>query len=476
LNAEHSLPILQGHEILTATGGIPIQGNISGVFYGISTDSRKITQGNLFIPLKGERYDGHDFLAVAEKNGATGLLVQTDLAEKSLSIDKNTTIILVEDTLKALGDIAHFWRKKFSASVVAITGSSGKTTTKEMTADIVQLSRNIVKAQGNFNNLVGVPLTILNLHDTHDVMILEMGTNKRGEIERLSRIAEPDIGLITNIGPAHLEGLKSLDVITEEKCDLFRNMAVSGTAIVNMDDEAIRKASHFWRGKRITFGLVDNADVSAENIKNRGRKGISFTLRTGSFKDEIHLSVAGEHNIYNALAAAASSWALGIEYPDICEGLATFKPISGRMEIFQLKNAAYIINDTYNANPASVREALKSLKDLRGKHDSAVILGDMLELGEHAYEMHEAIGSLMADTGVGTIFLRGRLSQATAAGAMKRNMPKDRIVFFESPEDIFPRLKSSLKKGDWILVKGSRIMKMENIVQAIIDTFGTERE
>lgn len=474
MKSQQSTPIFQGQEILTATGGIPVQGNLAGHLRGISTDSREITPGSLFIPLKGERYDGHDFLAAAVRGGPAGLLVQKDSETKRLSLDKDITIILVEDTLRALGDIAHYWRKKFTASVVAITGSSGKTTTKEMIAGIAELTKNVIKAQGNFNNLVGVPITLLRLSGQHDVMILEMGTNRPGEIERLTRIAEPDIGLITNIGPAHLEGLKSLDGVREEKCDLFRNMAASGIAIMNMDDNSIQTSAHVWRGKRITFGLSGDADVAAENIRKEGGRGGSFTLRTGGIRQEIHLSVTGEHNIYNALAAAASSWALGIEPPIICQGLTAFTPLSGRMEICQLKNGAFIINDTYNANPASVREALKTLNDLRGNHRSTVILGDMLELGDRAYEMHEGIGSLMADTGVGTIFLRGRFSRATAAGALKRKMQGNRIFFFETPEEIISHLKPTLQEGDWILVKGSRMTKMEEIVQIMVTEFGAD--
>jgi len=474
MTAEQCLPVFQGHDILKATGGTLIQGNPAGFLSGISTDSRRITKGNLFIPLKGDRYEGHDYLNAAVKEGAAGLLVQKDSEKKYLSFDESITIVLVEDTLKALGDIAHYWRKKFAASVVAITGSSGKTTTKEMIAGISGLEKNVMKAQGNFNNLVGVPLTLLNLREQHDAAILELGTNRRGEIERLTRIAEPDIGLITNIGPAHLEGLKSLDVVREEKCDLFRNMAASKVAIINMDDEALRTAGNIWHGKRITFGLGQDADVSAENIIKKGKQGVSFTLRIAGKRHYVHLSVTGEHNVYNALAAAASSWALGIEHDTIRQGLMAFTPITGRMEICQLKNGAFIINDTYNANPASVREALKVLKDLRGSHSGTVILGDMLELGDRAEEMHEGIGSLMADTGVGTIFLRGRLSRATAAGALKRNVPDNRIFFFETPEEVIPHLKSTLKKGDWILVKGSRMMKMEEVVRTIVETFGLE--
>ncbi len=348
--------------------------------------------------------------------------------------------------------------------------------TKEMIAAIAGSSRKVVKSRGNYNNLIGLPLSILRIEEGHEVAILEMGANTRGEISRLTRIAEPDIGIITNIGPAHLEGFKSLDVVREEKLDLFRNMMETGVAAINLDDENLLISEKEWRGEKVTFGFMQNADVSAENIENKGYGGVSFTIKIADFRQKIDISIIGDHNIHNALAAAAASWALGIDFAAICQGLTLFQPISGRMEIHRLDNGAFIINDTYNANPASFRAALETLKSLKGDYRSIVIMGDMLELGDRAEEMHEGIGSLMADTEVDTIFLRGRLSPATAAGASKRNIPADRIIFFENPEEILSRLSSRVKKGDWILVKGSRLTKMEDTVRKIIDLFGTDVE
>jgi UDP-N-acetylmuramoyl-tripeptide--D-alanyl-D-alanine ligase len=474
LKAELSIAELDGNEILNATGGTLVVGGMETLFRGVSTDSRQIVRGSLFIPLIGEKFDGHDFITAAVKNGASGFLLQKGSENKIRENFADTTIIRVGDTLKALGDIAHFWRKKFRATVAAITGSSGKTTTKEMLAGIAGLTKKVIKAQGNYNNLIGLPLTVLQINAQHELAILEMGTNTRGEIGRLTDIAEPDIGLITNIGPAHLEGFKSVETVREEKLDLFRNMPDAGVAIINLDDERLRVADKDWRGKRVTFGLRKDADVSAEGIETKGIKGVEFTIRMGSFKQEITVQTAGIHNVYNALAAAASSWALRIDFPTICQGLTAFQPISGRMEIHRLKNGAFIIDDTYNANPASFREALKTLRDLRGNQKSTVIMGDMLELGEQAEVMHEGIGSLMADTGVDTIYLRGRLSPATAAGALKRKMLKGQIVFFESPDEIIDRLASHVKRGDWILVKGSRQTRMEQAVEKIIEAFGIE--
>lgn len=474
MKEEQTLPIFSALEIVHATGGNMLSGRGEVIFNGVSTDSRQIVKGSLFIPLKGEKFDGHEFIADAVSAGAAGFLIQKGSEYTLHQTFEHATVISVGDTLTALGDIAHFWRKKRSAAIVAITGSSGKTTTKEMIATIAGMTKKVTKARGNFNNLIGLPLSILQIGDRHEVAILEMGTNAPGEIGRLTRIAEPDIGVITNIGPAHLEGLKTLDAVRDEKCDLFRTMPDTGVAIINIDDKKLLVSEKEWRGQKVTFGFSEKADVSADNIKINGRERTTFTIKIAKFRQDITMSTIGSHNIYNALAAAASSCALGIEYPTICQGLMAFQPISGRMEIHRLNNGAFIINDTYNANPASFRAALETLQDLKGNHRSIVIMGDMLELGEQAEELHEGIGSLMADTEVGIIFLRGRLSPATAAGALKRNMPKEQIIFFEAPDEIMPRLSSSMKKGDCILVKGSRQTKMEDTVQKIMEVFGLE--
>jgi UDP-N-acetylmuramoyl-tripeptide--D-alanyl-D-alanine ligase len=474
LKAELSTPELIANEVLIATGGTLADGSAETLFRGVSTDSRQVLRGCLFIPLIGEKFDGHDFIAVAIRDGASGFLLKKGSEDRMREKFADATVICVEDTLKALGDIAHFWRKKFRTVVVAITGSSGKTTTKEMIAGIAGIKKKIIKAEGNFNNLIGLPMTVLNINAQHELAILEMGTNTRGEIHRLTEIAEPDMGLITNIGPAHLEGFKSVETVREEKLDLFRNMPDDGVAIINSDDERLQLTEKDWRGKRVTFGLRKDADVSAEAIETKGMKGVGFTIKMGSFRQEIIISTAGIHNIYNALAAAASSWALGIDFSTICQGLTAFQTISGRMEINRLKNGAFIINDTYNANPASFGEALRTLRDLKGNQKSTVIMGDMLELGDQAEVMHEDIGSLMADTGVDTIYLRGRLSPATAAGALKRKISKDQIAFFENPDEIIERLAAHVKRGDWILVKGSRQTRMEKVVESIIEAFGIE--
>jgi UDP-N-acetylmuramoyl-tripeptide--D-alanyl-D-alanine ligase len=462
-----------GREVMEATNGTLLRGDAAQMFADVSTDTREQQAGKLFIPLPGPRFDGHDFIPAAVKSGAAGLLIREGEEYRLREIEGqgSVTVISVRDTLAALGDIAHFWRKKFPISVVAITGSAGKTTTKEMTAQILGRIKNTLQTEGNFNNLVGLPLTLLRLRQMHEVAIVEMGTNVPGEIARLSRLAAPDVGLITNIGPAHLEGLKSVAMVKEEKGELFRQLAESGTAVVNVDDEAVRDLAARRSGRSVTYGLCGKADVAASEV-TMSRQGLSFILSIGSDKGRVEMAVAGTHNLMNALAAAAISSALSIPLDVIRQGLQSFKPVPGRMEIIPLKNGGFLIDDSYNANPVSVREALMTLQKLRADHRGTVILGDMLELGGQTEAWHEEIGGLLATTGVDRLFLRGAFTRMTAAGAQKKGLSRASIFFPATSEDIVAELRSSRQEGEWLLVKGSRAMKMEEVVKGIIAEFG----
>ena len=471
----NDLPVFSLKDVLKATAGTLVSGAQEVPFYGISTDSRLISKGNLFIALKGENFDGHDFVMRALTQGATGILVHDEEKINQIPKDKTFTIIKVTDTLTALGDLAHEWRKRFSIPVIGLTGSSGKTTTKEMIAAIVSRKKNILKTEGNLNNLIGVPQTIFRLTSKHELMVLEMGTNTRGEIKRLTQIAEPNIGLITNIGPAHLAGFGSIDVVREEKNDLFLNLPPSGVAVINLDDEAISVASEKWNGRKITFSMSPNADVTVRDIEKNGIKGMRFNLVIGGSAQMVEMKIAGLHHVYNAMAAAAAAVAAGIDHKTISKGLTAFRPFSGRMEMIKLHNGSFLLDDSYNANPASVREALMTLKDLKNGHNGYVFLGDMLELGADAVEMHRKIGMLIATIGINTLFLQGDFSEVTAAGAMEGGLSPQNIFFLSGDEKGITYLKKHLKKGDWILVKGSRRMKMEKIVSQIYDDFGGDK-
>jgi UDP-N-acetylmuramoyl-tripeptide--D-alanyl-D-alanine ligase len=468
------LPQLNVREIRKAAGAVLVPGRREGEFRGVSTDSRLVAKGNLFVALVGEHFDGHDFLKTAVQAGATGVVIRRDRQEKVAGLPADVAVLSVEDTLKALGDIAHYWRMKFKVPVVAITGSSGKTTTKEMAANILGQTKAVLKNEGNYNNLIGLPLTLFRLEARHEAVVLEMGTNRPGEIRRLTEIAEPDIGVVTNVGPAHLEGLKSLKMVREEKGDLFRTMSGRGTAVINIDDPNLSHWEERWEGRTITFGIEKPAEVCAEHISQEGEKGTIFTLVSGTGSREVTMATIGNHNVYNALAAAAAARACGIPFDKICRGLMSFKPVAGRMEVHRLKNGAFLINDAYNANPASVGEALKTLRELKGESRSVVVIGDMLELGEASERLHGDIGRMIGETGVAKVFLRGRFAGAVAQGAMKKGLRREQIHIDLSPEEIAESLKRGLKEGDWALVKGSRRMKMEDIVQAIVRTIGVE--
>jgi len=344
-----------------------------------------------------------------------------------------------------------------------------------MAAAIMGREKNLLKNEGNLNNLVGLPLTIFRMNAAHEAAVLEMGTNRRGEIARLTEIASPTVGLVTNVGPAHLEGLQSLETIREEKGDLYRVMDGRGTAVINLDDPLLAPWAAQWKGRKITFGIDADADVTASRIAHEAERGTVFTLLAEGVSREILLPVLGFHNVSNALAAAAAALGAGLGFDAICQGLMAFRPVGGRMEVYRLKNGACLIDDTYNANPASVAAALKTLQGLKGECKSTVILGDMLELGDEAERYHEEIGRAVVETGVGKAYLRGDFARSTAKGALKRGMKGDQILVDLSTEETVAHLKACLRTGDWVLVKGSRKMKMEEIVQAILGTIGVAK-
>ncbi|MBW2636800.1 MAG: UDP-N-acetylmuramoyl-tripeptide--D-alanyl-D-alanine ligase [Deltaproteobacteria bacterium] len=468
------IPVFSTDEIIEATGGVLIGQRSDRRFEGLSTDSRTTGKRSCFVPLVGERFDGHDYIADALKKGATAVLCSKARRELAASFPRDISAIIVDDTLKALGDMARFWKKQFAIPVVAITGSSGKTTTKEMMAAIAGISMNVLKNKGNFNNLIGLPLTLLELNSGQEMAIVEMGTNSRGEIKRLTEISEPDIGVVTNIGPAHLEGFGSLESVRDEKGDLLLGMKRSGMAITNGDDEMSAGLAHKWQGRKITFGMRRDADVRARDVVMKGQGTMAFKLDIGKTCRMVEIAAPGIHNVYNALAAAAAALASGIAHDDIYSGLNKFRQISGRMSIHRLKNGAYLVDDAYNANPASVREALVTLKELRGREESIVVFGDMLELGDGSEKLHEEAGMVMAETGVRKIFLRGNFSRAVARGLTRGGVGEDHIFFADSPDLLVDHLREYLCPQHWLLVKGSRGMKMERFVQAIVDEFGEE--
>ncbi len=431
---------------------------------GVSIDSRNIKEGELFIAIKGDRFDGHDFVPEAIRKGAWGALVERSALEnkyESFGVLKN--IMPVEDTLFALQEMAYTHRKKYSIPVVGITGSNGKTTTKEMLAGIMQRKGPVLKNEGNLNNHIGVPLTLLKLDARHRVAVIEMGMSAAGEIDLLARLVSPDVGVITNVGPAHLEFLGTMDMVAEAKAEMLGNLRTGGTAVFNADDRYFETLKKKWNGRVISFGIATRADVSASEIR-QDSDFTDFTLTAGGPKVNVRLRTVGRHNIYNALAAAGAAIAAGMSLDAVKCGLDEFSPVAMRSEL-KLVHGRTVLADYYNANPESVKAALETLVSLRTGVQSIAVLGDMLELGDKTEEAHREIGRTAARVGVNVLITVGALSKYILEGAHAGGMPKSRLFTAGSHAEAADLLKKCSKNGDAVLIKGSRGMKMEKILE-----------
>jgi len=462
--------ILSIEEVLKATGGKLLQGKEGIFFRGIATDSRTVAEGELFIALKGVRFDGHHYALEALEKMAGGVMIEEEkVGDIRWNGYRSRVVIAVKDTLRALGDLARDRRRKYKTPVVALTGSNGKTTTKEMISACLETTFPVLKTRGNFNNLIGLPLTLLNLTEEERVVILEMGMNVPGEIRRLTEIAEPDVGLITNIQKVHLEGMGSLERLKEEKGELFRRMKKNGTIIVNRDDPRVIDLASEFSGQRITFGIENPADVMAKEIRLRAAGGTSFTLRIEGEEIEITLPLLGRHFVPNALAAVAVASLFGIEVKKAKEALEGFQPSPMRMEIVYLEGGKTLINDAYNANPGSMELALETLTEMKGKGRAIAVLGDMLELGSHTEEAHQQVGQKAEELSIDLLLTLGEQAPVVAESAIRHGLPPEKAKVVESHREAISILKEIMREGDWVLVKGSRRMAMEKIVEGLTE-------
>jgi UDP-N-acetylmuramoyl-tripeptide--D-alanyl-D-alanine ligase len=431
---------------------------------GVSIDSRNIQAGELFIAIKGGRFDGHDFVPEAIRKGAWGAVVERSaLEDKYGSLGNLKNILPVEDTLIALQEMSHMHRENYPLPVVAITGSNGKTTTKEMLASIMKQKGPVLKNEGNLNNHIGVPLTLLKLEARHRAAVIEMGMSATGEIDLLSRLVSPDVGIITNIGPAHLEFLGSLDMVAEAKAEMLGNLKSDGTAVFNADDRYFETLRKKWNGRVVSFGIGSRATVSASDIR-QDKDFTDFTLTTDGSKIKVKLRTVGRHNVYNALAAAAAAIATGMSLDAVKSGLDDFAPVAMRSEL-KLIHGRTVLADYYNANPGSVQAALEMLISLRTGLQSIAVLGDMLELGNATDEAHKEIGRTAARLGVNVLITLGALSKYMLEGAAEAGMPKSRLFAAGSHAEAAELLRKHSKNGDTVLIKGSRGMKMEKILE-----------
>ncbi|SEF88797.1 UDP-N-acetylmuramoyl-tripeptide--D-alanyl-D-alanine ligase [Nitrosomonas ureae] len=439
-------------------------------FTGVSTDSRTLTQGELFVALIGERFDGGKFVSDAREKGAAAVMLQKDAEPAGLPGD--FPVIRVKDSRLGLGELAAYWRNRFSLPVIGVTGSNGKTTTKEMIAAILHVAASgdasindpaerVLATAGNLNNDIGVPQMLLRLRQQHQYAVIEMGMNHVGEIAYLTQLARPSIAVITNAGAAHIEGLGSVEAVARAKAEIFVGLDQSGTAIINADDQY----ASLWRecaGAReiIDFGLTENTQVSA--VYQLGRLVNTLQLRLPDATVEVKLQAPGVHNIYNALAAAAVAWTLGIRKEWIAAGLERFQSVQGRLQKKCGLHHALLIDDTYNANPESVRAALAVLAAAEGK--KILVLGDMGELGQLAIDLHRTIGRDARKAGLDQLLTLGKLS-AYAAEEFGKG-----ARHFNSIDELLKVTQSLLADDVTLLVKGSRFMQMERVVRQLEQT------
>ncbi|MEX2517069.1 MAG: UDP-N-acetylmuramoyl-tripeptide--D-alanyl-D-alanine ligase [Gammaproteobacteria bacterium] len=448
--ADNFMITMQTHELAQVLNGQSLGDDV--VFNGVSTDSRQLHGGELFVALHGENFDGHTFVDRARDAGAAALLLDHE-------VNTELPAVHVTDTRAALGQLATDWRRRFKLPVVAVTGSNGKTTVKEMLSHILGSKDDVLATQGNLNNDIGVPLTLFRLGAEHKYAVIEMGANHAGEIAGLVQIAQPAVALITQCAPAHLEGFGSIEGVARAKAEIYSGLAANGTAVINADDDYAELWLQLSRGKKqLLFGLQQSADVYAGNINFNADASSQFELVTPAGSADVQLPLAGQHNIMNALAAAAAATALGIATPVIAARLARLQPVAGRLVRVAGRNGSLILDDTYNANPGSLRAALEVLVALPAR--PWLVLGDMGELGAEAEALHAAAGEQARALGVERLYGVGELSRAAvdAFGAGGRH--------YSDVDALNAALTEELAAGVVMLVKGSRSSRMERVIAA----------
>ncbi len=447
-------------EVLAATCGELAHLGDRIRFPGVTTDTRAIRPGELFVAIRGATHDGHHYLAEAVQRGAGAVVVERIGAEQPLACG----IVVVRETLAALGDLAAFHRRRRTARVLAVAGSNGKTTTKEMTTAILHEAfgaDDVLHTHGTQNNLVGLPLTLLRLGASQRVAVLELGMNGPGEVWRLAEIAAPDVGVITCVAPEHLEGVGSLHGAAEAEAELFRRLRPSATAVVNADDPLVVAAAASFPGRVMRFGT--GGDVRAEQVQDRGLEGSAFRLCLGTVATDVRLPVPGRHNVGNALAAAALASLAGAPLDAVRAALERFEPPSMRMQVQRLPNGVTVINDAYNANPASMAAALQTLRASTAARRVAV-LGEMRELGDETERAHVELGHAAATAALDLLVAIGPFAGLVRAGAEAAGMAPERIVVTPDHTEAGERVRAAVRAGDLVLLKGSRGATLEAVL------------
>lgn len=457
---------LRVSEIVAATEGKLISGPDGEIITSFCTDTRKIGERELFIPLKGERFDGHDFIGEAFQKGCIGVI-----SEKSIPGAENGAIVIqVKDTLKALMAMAAYYRKKFSLPVIGVTGSNGKTTTKNLLASLLNETFEVLASPESYNNEIGVPLSLLNLTPSHQVAVLELAMRGKGQIKELAEIARPTIGIITNIGEAHLGLLGTKEEIARAKGELLQVMGTEGIAVLNADDSMTRILRGMGSGTIHYFGLTGTTLLSMTNLR-LSLEGTRMTLSSRQEKEEVFLPLLGKAAVLDFHAAATAAYLLQVPLRKIREGAARITPAPHRLSSIKTGQGVIILDDTYNANPSSMREAIYTLTSLPCKGKRIVLAGDMLDLGEWQYEAHRELGKLLFSLPIQGVLATGDLSSWIIEGMREAGAPEGIGRFYRSRPAVKETLRHLLLPGDMILVKGSRKMEMEEFVSFIQESF-----
>ena len=447
-------------DVLKATGGTLLSGDIHQTFNDVISDSRKVTAGVLFVPLVGEKFDGHEFIKAAFDLGASAVLTQRDT---ELLVDN--TIVKVEDTLKAFGDIAKYYKQKYNVPTVSVTGSVGKTTTKDMLASVLSQKYNTLKTMGNFNNEIGLPITIFGLEKEHEAAVLEMGMNHFGEIEHLADIGRPDVAVITNIGQSHIENLGSREGIFKAKMEMTKLFTKDNTLIVNGDDDFLGALCD-TEYRLVKVGAAGGSQVYVYNISDSAENGVEFTLEYKEKATRIHLPVPGRHNAVNAALAIAAGLEAGVSVEEAAKGLQSLEFTDKRLSV-KGKNGIKVIDDTYNASPASMKAAIDVLMSAKGLRKVA-ILGDMFEQGKESPRYHTEVGEYASDKSVDMLIAIGEDAEYIKDGALK-SMSAENVKYYKTKNEFLKEMKNIIKSGDVVLVKGSRGMAMDLIVKRIME-------
>ncbi|MBX3704266.1 MAG: UDP-N-acetylmuramoyl-tripeptide--D-alanyl-D-alanine ligase [Steroidobacteraceae bacterium] len=441
-------------EVAAATGG-----RLAGAdtaFAGVSTDSRSIERGQLFFALRGERFDGHAYVAAAQQRGAAGAVVERP-------VDGGGAQVVVPDVLAALAALARHWRSRCRALVIGVGGSNGKTTTKELLASILREAGPTLATSGNLNNHIGVPLTLLRLEPAHRFAVIEMGANHPGEIAALAALAAPSIALVTNAGDEHLEGFGDLDGVARAEGEMFAALAADGTAVINADDPFHGLWRTMSRGSRVLgFGIESPAEVRASSIQGRIEAGAFvtvFTLALPGAKSRVRLHLAGRHNVLNAAGAAAAAHAAGAGMAEIVAGLGRVRPVSGRLQLRAGARGAWIVDDSYNANPSSMRAGIDVLCSLPGEH--WLVLGEMAELGAATESSHIAVGDYARRAGITRLFAIGDAARHAVAAY------GNRAAWYADAQGLAEDVAAGLDAGVTVLVKGSRVNRLERVVERL---------